>query len=366
MPALEAIFGSSLRNGPVHTNDHARDCYYPYFDWLRFVLAVVVMMAHDGVIGSPSGNLAVHVFFVLSGWLIGGILLNTTPRGLPRFFYNRALRIWIPYYIAAALIVGLSLVRDDTGLVWRQLVTFKLTMVYNLFSGIEVLAGFPNAPLKGTGHHLWSVNAEEQFYLGAPLLLVVLVRWGRSPGTWAAIALGFLALGTDYPGLSLGVLAAILLKDTDLHLRPWGVTTLVALGVITVPLLLNPNTYMRAAPFFGLAVVLLLARSGTGSASGAVFGGLSYPLYLNHWIGIYVSNAAVRWIQIDASLTKHAITFVTSVGFAWLHYLAVDRVIRRQRASWYTERTGRAVMALAYAIFGSGFVYGFMTVGRIV
>src|SRR5690349_15809326 len=55
------------------------------FDWLRFLLASAVVLAHEGVFGWPQiGNLAVQVFFALSGWLIGGILLRTKPAELPR------------------------------------------------------------------------------------------------------------------------------------------------------------------------------------------------------------------------------------------------------------------------------------------
>ena len=64
-------------DGPASTNS-----YSPAFDWLRFALALIVLLDHGGGFGDKAGTrmggLAVHVFFVLSGWLIGGILLNTT------------------------------------------------------------------------------------------------------------------------------------------------------------------------------------------------------------------------------------------------------------------------------------------------
>jgi peptidoglycan/LPS O-acetylase OafA/YrhL len=48
------------------------------FDWLRFALASIVAFAHTGIISwGNGGNLAVKVFFGLSGWLIGGILIKT-------------------------------------------------------------------------------------------------------------------------------------------------------------------------------------------------------------------------------------------------------------------------------------------------
>ncbi|WP_368509181.1 acyltransferase family protein [Aliiglaciecola sp. 1_MG-2023] len=56
--------------------------------------------------------MAVDIFFALSGWLIGGILLETKRKDLPRFYFNRAIRIWVPYYIALILLLLLSLMTD--------------------------------------------------------------------------------------------------------------------------------------------------------------------------------------------------------------------------------------------------------------
>lgn len=354
-----------MRDDP--TDDRRSPSYYPAFDWLRFVLAMVVLLDHGGAFGIESrvGSLAVHVFFVLSGWLIGGILQDTNRDELPRFFYNRALRIWVPYYIAVAMLLALSLARGEFSVEWAKLVAMKLAMVYNLFSGFEVMAGFPYAPLQGTGHHLWSVNAEEQFYLGAPLLLVVAHRWGRSPVVWVLIALAFLFLGSDYPGLSMGVLASIVLRRRAWHLGPIGRIALGALLLATIPLLLLEATYVSAAPFFGLAVVLLLSARGSPSPLGIVLGGISYPLYLNHWIGLFAANFATKRLDLGRPL-QLAVAALVSVGLCWLHYHVIDRIIRERRSQWYTPRAGRALMVCAYAIFAVGFVYGFATVGRIV
>ena len=345
----------------------AETAYYPWFDGLRFVLALAVMLGHDGALGwANAGSFAVHVFFVLSGWLIGSILLGMTIADLPRFFFNRTLRIWVPYYVAVALVLAVSLARDAITPQWVTLVLFKLSMVYNLFSGVEVQAGFSAAPLRGTAHHFWSVNAEEQFYLGAPLLLVVLWRVGRQPIVWIALAAAFLFIGTDYPGLSLGVLAAIVLKDKPWHQTRTGQAVLIALALLCLPLLLRPQTYAAAAAFMGLAIVLLLAHSGRQSPAGVVLGGLSYPLYLNHWIGIYASNWLTARLHLEPSLLKHGLTAIVGVGFAWVHYELVDRQIRQRRAGWYSPRAGVVAMCSAYVIFTLGFIYGFITVGRIV
>jgi peptidoglycan/LPS O-acetylase OafA/YrhL len=89
------------------------EAYYPWFDWLRFGLALVVLFYLEGLFKSfHAGNLAVQVFFALSGWLIGGILVKLQRKELPRFYVNRALRIW-PYAAATIRLCG-GLVR------WRH------------------------------------------------------------------------------------------------------------------------------------------------------------------------------------------------------------------------------------------------------
>ncbi len=119
---------------------YARDDYYPAFDWLQIVLALVVASRHAGLIGlDHAGKMAVDVFFALSGWLIGGILLRSRLADLPRFYFNRATRIWIPYALAIALL-SLASVLIEVGIrhvhltsKWYEMTFYDVTFVYNWF-----------------------------------------------------------------------------------------------------------------------------------------------------------------------------------------------------------------------------------------
>ena len=94
------------------SNQFSTDVYYPSFDYLRIMLATTVAVGHSGIpLWENSGNLSVQIFFALSGWLIGGILLISTPEYIPRFYFNRAARIWIPYFVAIVLLMLASLVK---------------------------------------------------------------------------------------------------------------------------------------------------------------------------------------------------------------------------------------------------------------
>ena len=342
------------------TQATADDTYYPWFDWLRGALALTVMLAHDGLIGWPlAGNFAVQVFFALSGWLIGNVLLRTRRADLTRFYFNRAVRIWVPYCIALALLVAVSLLRDHAGLKWFEFVLYKLTFVYNLFGTPQLATHIAEMPLAGTGNHFWSVNAEEQFYLLAPLLLVVAApALGRSRLTWLALCL-LAWLAGICPSIVFGVTAAIFAAhDGALFQRPAARGGLAVLGVGSAIGLAAGLSYDLLAPLVAICIVLLLGTPGAKRPLGALVGGLSYPLYLNHWIGVFVANAATRPFGLRDTAASHLISFVFNLVFAAGLYLLIERPLLRRRAQWYTPAIGRRATFAAYAIMALGLALG--------
>ena len=335
--------------------------YYPRFDWLRGVLAVVVMLQHAEVVPwRNSGPFAVHVFFVLSGWLIGGILLDLEPKQLPRFFYNRTLRIWVPYFIGLALLLGLGFVRDAITPKWLEIAAYKATMVYNVFGTRQLEQHVNEMPLHGSGSHFWSVNAEEQFYLITPLLLVLL-RWrglGPSPWLWVAICAWMIFDGTQYGGLSMGVLARIVLRDNEVHLSAIGRALSIALLAATIPFLAYDPTYIRSAPVAGLMIVLLLSDRGPSTPLAGVVGGMSYSLYLNHWIGIYVAGFIGKKWGLTGAVPWSLAALVLPVAMAVAHYKLIDQPIHEYRGGWYTLARGLVATFVAYSVMALGLVVG--------
>ena len=324
--------------------------YFPYFDWLRFVLACVVMLGHFGLfsIWLNAGSFAVEVFFALSGWLIGGILLDLERTDLPRFYFNRAVRIWAPYYLALAFLVTASLLRAPITPKWLEFVAYKATFVWNLFGTQQLAVFHDQMPLKGTGNHFWSVNAEEQFYLLAPVLLVLAARrLGRQPLTWAVLACAALA-SQLYGAIVLGVLAAIWhRRDPDFHLRPPVRLALALLLVCSALLLFNDRTYAYAAPLCALPIVLLLAVPGAKTRLGQWAGGLSYQLYLNHWIGIFVATAVLIPFGMRDSVVKPLLGVCISIGLAAVLYGWIDQPLLAKRGRFYTLDRGRRASWIA-------------------
>jgi peptidoglycan/LPS O-acetylase OafA/YrhL len=328
---------------------------YPLFDWLRFVLASIVALGHARVITWPhSGNLAVQVFFALSGFLIGGMLLRSEAPYLPRFFFNRATRIWIPYFLAVALLYAVSATRDLVNLRWWEFLFYDVTFTHNWFSlRPEAIAALGEMPLKGAGNHFWSIAVEEQFYLVAPLFIVVL-GVARNSIFWLIAPAVFVWFGlTDFASISLGVLAA----HAALETRARTLAAVCALG-ISLPTLVLGGSYQISAPIFSIGVVLLCSTTGTRTGAGQFFGGISYPMYLNHWLGLFVAHGLNKRLDMFGPLLEGLLGYVGGVLAGTVAYICIDRVVLAKRASYYSHRNGVAAATAAYAAVLIGLSFG--------
>ncbi len=330
--------------------------YYPFFDFLRITLATVVMLYHSGVLTwSQSGNLAVQVFFSLSGWLIGSILCSTQAADLPKFYFNRSARIWIPYFVGLTLLLGLGAWRDQVNLKWLEIAFYKTTFVYNIFGTPQLAEFVAQMPLKGTGSHFWSINAEEQFYLLSPLLLVILARFGgRSILTWLLIAA--VAWYYDiYTSIIFGVLAAVIRNQYpeffDFKLvRAAGCAT----AIIAALAIYAGYDYFSLVPFLAIGVVITLAVSGKRNRVGTFLGGISYPLYLNSWVGFFATNFVLSKFGLKETVFSTLLGIIASYAVASAHYLYIDKRVSGIRDAVYTEKLGIAVMVTGYVLVVAG------------
>jgi peptidoglycan/LPS O-acetylase OafA/YrhL len=145
-------------------------------DGMRGLAILLVLLAHSAAVftGVPSfrwidgyGSLGVQLFFVLSGFLITRILLDTkdTPNFFRNFFARRALRIY-PLYYALLLLVIFSGAVHQHGVRWWPYILYLSNLVY----GHQTVPS-PLAPV-------WSLAVEEQFYLVWPFVVSVISRRG--------------------------------------------------------------------------------------------------------------------------------------------------------------------------------------------
>src|SRR5467141_3649095 len=150
----------------------------PGLDLLRALAILVVVIYHAALFGfklpgrvDRFGWIGVDLFFVLSGYLIGGQLLATLARdqsiNLGRFFARRALRIMPAYLVALTIYFLLPS--------WRE----YPEMAQPLW---KFLLSIQNIALHGgtAFSHAWSLAVEDQFYLCLPFLLLFMGRWPRA------------------------------------------------------------------------------------------------------------------------------------------------------------------------------------------
>jgi peptidoglycan/LPS O-acetylase OafA/YrhL len=340
-----------------------RPDYYPWFDWLRLLLACVVLFGHEGLIGwRNSGNFAVQVFFALSGWLIGSQLVVLPRRELPRFYFNRALRIWGPYFLAVSILTATSVAHDHITKKWVETVFYDFTSVFNLFGQAQYKQAMP---LGGTGGHFWSVNAEEQFYLLAPLILVLIpTRYGRRVITWVCIALAAW-MGKCYASVAFGVLAAVLVnRYGDFYTHRISRTASGLIVALSIVGFIRHVDYDLIAPACAVSLVLLLAIRGKRHPGGALAGGISYPLYLNAWIAVFTVNAIFKHFGFQSVAVHETLVLILSISLATLLYWLFDRQLLARRKQLYSPRIAKVTMFVAYGTVTLGIVGGLVLLSR--
>jgi peptidoglycan/LPS O-acetylase OafA/YrhL len=314
-------------NLQISKSPHSPGQYRPQLDGLRAAAVLAVAWSHwerPYQFGIPFGS-GVHLFYVLSGFLITGILMNIRAhldrsRAVKAFYLRRALRIFPAFYLTLLLawLAGLPLVRES---VWWH--AAYLSNVYTV-----VLGEWP-----GLISHFWSLAVEEQFYLVWPWLIVFAPGRWVAPGIGAAIvtaplfrwwmaSLGYVESmhAVLTPGCldSLGVGAWLAYRSSVSGLSSRQTRALIAIALpayvgallleslgIRIGFVVAIKQTLQAAVF---GWVVLRAAEGFGGLSGRVLaaapvvyiGRISYGVYLAH--GFAGAMAA---------------TLFTAFGLAW-------------------------------------------------
>lgn len=153
--------------------------YIPQLDALRAFAAIGVVIAHQGVfhnifgldrISHRLGGFGVDMFFVLSGYLITGILLHcknhcagqSLSLTLRQFYFRRALRIFPLYYGVFIVFALLEVEGIRQNWIWFMTYTVNFGKAFSHYPGFYPLT------------HFWTLAVEEQFYLLWPLIVLLL------------------------------------------------------------------------------------------------------------------------------------------------------------------------------------------------
>jgi len=314
--------------------------YMVQLDSLRAfaVLAVIFQHTWSGVF--ELGARGVHLFFVLSGFLITGILLKyridiengeSLYDTFRKFYIRRTLRIFPIYYLT---IIAIAIIGAWHG---RELFFWNITYLSNIKSAIE--GNFEN-----TIAHLWSLCVEEQFYLIWPIIILLsnkkylkkiiivtaisaplfrlLLYWFVPNNLTAQYVLPFACV--DF--LALGALLAYERRENggERYAR----TCLIA-GIILFPLFFVMSDFFAArAPMalYGSIEALLCVGIIHFTAKG--FGGFAKKIFEHNWLiylgkvsyGIYLFHAFVAVIVVKSSALVgiHLVNGPTTVRYNYL------------------------------------------------
>ncbi len=335
------------------------------------MLSVVAYHAFPSVM--PGGFVGVDVFFVISGYLITGILLKEHEAArfsLVRFYERRARRLFPALAVVLAVTVLISFAVSHPSQVAD---TSKLGVASAFSTGNIALwresGYFDTASRQKPLLNLWSLGVEEQFYLVWPLLLVLLLRTRRLVAIVVIGCLVSLASAEVFNEtrraavfylplfraweLGIGALLAIMDfrgRDSGRVLNKTAADAVVTLGVVLIvgsTLWLNSNTpfpgFAAVAPVVGSACVIWAGNRRaplTGITSRALasrpfvyVGLISYSLYLWHWPLLSLPRTAGVELNAGSRLVLVALAFVLSTAtFRWIESPARQSAAPRRAA----------------------------------
>jgi peptidoglycan/LPS O-acetylase OafA/YrhL len=193
---IDAVQGRlAMQPLPVASIDYPRSAatqagrdisHRPDLDGLRALAAVSVLAFHSMYQTVPGGGQGVDMFFVLSGFLISGIILRALIAESFSFsdFYARRIRRIFPALIVVLLtvwIVGsLILLPDEYRRLGKDVATSAVFSLY-IFWGLETNLSFDMDVGGNLLSQLWSLGVEEQYYLLWPLFLLILYKIQTQP-----------------------------------------------------------------------------------------------------------------------------------------------------------------------------------------
>jgi peptidoglycan/LPS O-acetylase OafA/YrhL len=324
---------------------------------LRALAVVAVVLYHFNVGGLTGGFIGVDVFFVISGFLMSGIIVRGLQRGnfsLLSFYWSRAQRI-IPalvFVAAVLLIVGWFFLSPNEYKLLGRHVRQSLFFLSNI--GYLNEAGYFDSASHGKWLlHTWSLSVEWQFYLALPVVLIAV--WKLFPGKKAMVAVhvlvliaslltclhlthtapekAFYLLQSRAWEMLLGGLCFLLgseLKLSDFArraLESGGLLLIVASAFVLQSSDAWPGS-LALLPTVGAVLVLAARREGSLWSHNRItewLGTRSYSLYLWHWP--LVAGLFYFYQQDNALWIAGAI--LLALLFSEVSYRLVEQPVRR-------------------------------------
>lgn len=322
--------------------------YRPEIDGLRTIAVIPVVLYHAGFLSISGGFTGVDVFFVISGFLITKIIHQEAIEGRFSFidFYERRFRRIMPALLAviAFVVVGSIFLLLPSQL--RQLPAQILGAIFFVANIVlwRQSGYFSTAAEEKPLLHTWSLGVEEQFYIFAPIFLILLIRFAPKLVKPVLVLVTLASFAASVLMTPVSPAASFYLLPT----RAWELAagSIIALGILSPPkkrivneilsavgLLIilagmifidNTMTFpgaVAALPVVGASLVIL---SGQGTLTGAALswgpirwvGLISYSLYLWHW-PLIVFGRDAGWLGGTASQVTVVALSIVVAALSW-------------------------------------------------
>jgi peptidoglycan/LPS O-acetylase OafA/YrhL len=383
---------------PAETGDQAGRArsaiaYRPDIDGLRCIAVTAVVMFHAGLAGIPGGFVGVDIFFVISGFLIGGqVYREAHAQGFSFLaFYARRLRRIMPALLFLLLVMTVLGAVMMTPAEFRDFGKEAVPTIFGLSNILYYMGGGYFAQTADYNSLLmtWSLGIEEQFYVIFPIVILILRKAririlktlcllsalsfiGSLVLTEQAQKAAFYLLPTRAWELGLGTILAIWLdrrvSGDFARARAEGAAmigvALLAFGIVGYRDAIAFPGVFAAIPVMGTAL-LIAARGSTINRQllswrPVVFvGQVSYSWYLWHWPLFYYFR-----LLRDQGVAGPGpwLSIIVSFGFAVLSWRFIEQPFRRRVLAQKTVVCRYAVAATVaagclFAIFaGNGLV----------
>lgn len=332
-------------------------------DGLRGIAVLTVFLYHT--LGVPAaGHLGVDVFFVLSGYLITGKLIeeldSTGTIDIRRFYVNRCLRL-IPAFIVMCVIAeGMHYCFPD----FVSLAPPGMLLVFLFTSNIYWMHGLQPYPIVS---HIWTLATEWQFYLAWPLIASIALRRRRTAVAVALVAGGIALMLAElkglkvpkFEGIMIGAALSIALSRANGKSLPLqGVPVTLAGVACLIALAFAPpvNAEISSAIAVTLAAIIIYAAASPGASNVPVLGGpvlryfgkISYGLYIYHFPVV-----AVTYVALQPPMHMFMIALVVSIPLSDFSFRFIEEPAMKLRRLLRNDRSAVAIHQVPAGYGGS-------------
>lgn len=337
--------------------------YYPALDGLRGVAILLVLVYHNfGFIGQfYFGWLGVDLFFVLSGFLITDILMNTLgqPHFLRNFYMRRVLRIFPLYYLCLVFFLliypslftvpDFSYYKENQAWLWTYLQNWLY--IFKSDDSVNIL------------HHLWSLAVEEQFYLLWPLTILLVKQPKRLIVLLAFALLAVIALRyivweykvenfayfnlytfSRIDGICIGSMLALIIRVNKDWIARYQALIVVSLALLNFAFFFFNQSKSYSLPYLAIAgyttfavMIAILVYKAVRQENRLIavifsnpvlkfFGKLSYGLYVYHWPVYLILKKPLtdffqqRFTSLPLNLAVSVTATAAAIGLSWASF----------------------------------------------